>query len=69
MSYSGWTNYQTYCVNLWLTKEEGASAWVYGLANSSGTIYNKVERLKETIEEINPIEGVAEEDKSLELIA
>ena len=40
MSYNGWTNYETWCVNL---------------ANSSETDYKKVQQLRETIEQLTPL--------------
>ena len=41
MSFEDWTNYPTCCVHLWLTYEEGSNEWLYGLANSGETIYDK----------------------------
>ena len=55
MNYQGWANYGTWCVNLWLTNEEGSNNWLKGLANSSETDHQKVRQLKETIEQLNPL--------------
>ncbi len=55
MNYQGWANYGTWCVNLWLTNEEGSNNWLKGLANSSETDHQKVRQLKETIEQLTPL--------------
>jgi hypothetical protein len=31
-SYNGWSNYETWCVNLWLTNEEGSDSYCRELA-------------------------------------
>lgn len=41
--YNGWTNYETWCVNLWLTNSPGVHAW----------INEEIERAKKEIEADN----------------
>ncbi len=47
--YNGWTNYETWCVHLWLTNDQAASERVTMLARSCDEI-EAADRLKESIE-------------------
>ncbi len=54
-NYEGWTNYETWCVNLWLNKEPSFQ-WLTQLANNPElTDYQKCEVLKNEIEAANPL--------------
>jgi len=62
--YNGWTNYETWCVNLWLTNEEGSNddlLEIVGLtwpdADDATTIYNRTTILKEWVMDMAPIDG------------
>lgn len=71
--YNGWTNYETWCVALWLDNDSGSAHYVAALAEA---VYDAAEadrsftreeraaleladRLKEEIEEHNPLAGQA----------
>ena len=48
--YNGYTNYQTWCVNLWLTNEPNSQNWLYELSNNSKhDDYDKAKTLKEYV--------------------
>ena len=60
--YNGWANYETWCVHLWLTNEEGSYRYWREEAgrhrkksgeDASGTL---AEQLKSELEEASPIE-------------
>ena len=60
--YNGWANYETWCVHLWLTNEEGSYRYWREEAgrhrkksgeDASGTL---AEQLKNELEEASPIE-------------
>ena len=53
-TYNGWTNYETWCVNLWLTNNEYDAEWLSkeaAQAKESGRIALSMDALKEAIEE------------------
>ncbi len=43
--YNGWTNYQTWCVNLWLTNEPETAEYIEKLANATGDEQSKANTL------------------------
>jgi hypothetical protein len=60
--YNGWSNYETWCVHLWLTNEEGSYRywreeagrhWREGRENATETL---AEQLKSELEEASPIQ-------------
>ena len=48
-TYNGWTNRETWLVNLWMSNEEHDSGWCYELANDGRPIYERADELKETL--------------------
>ena len=50
-TYSGWTNYETWCVNLWLTNEPGSAETLLDIVKSGqgGMLWKEVV-LKEYVE-------------------
>jgi len=46
-TYTGYTNYETWAVCLWLDNEEYSSAWLHGVADSEGSIYAKARRVEQ----------------------
>ncbi len=54
-NYEGWTNYETWCVNLWLNNETSFQ-WLTQLTNNPElTDYQKCEGLKNEVEAANPL--------------
>ncbi len=67
--YNGWTNYETWCVALWLDNDRGTAHYIATLAVSiyeaaqADAFFSKedraaldlADRLKEEIEELNPL--------------
>lgn len=50
-TYNGWTNYETWCVNLWLDNNEYTQGLVYEMANSDEYDNHRVASLEEMVEE------------------
>jgi hypothetical protein len=56
-TYSGWTNYETWCVNLWLTNESDTESTLRMLAETNAGLSHRAERLKHYVRNMAPIEG------------
>jgi hypothetical protein len=56
-TYSGWTNYETWCVNLWLTSEPATEETLRMLVQMNASEYWRADRLQDYVEEMAPIEG------------
>jgi hypothetical protein len=48
-TYNGWTNYETWCVHLWLTNEEGPYRHCRGLAHRAQQAASDCEQVREEI--------------------
>lgn len=53
--YEGWANYETWCVNLWLTNDEGLYNDVRELVRRSKGTNSAAEAIKAYVEEFNPL--------------
>lgn len=53
-TYSGWTNYETWCVNLWLTNEPYTEGELRMLAQMSASEYERADCVKRFVEELMP---------------
>ena len=61
-TYNGWTNYETWCVNLWLTNEEYSASQLEQLVDSDDDPLSKRSRLQYWVVEdfgVLDIEGMA----------
>lgn len=59
-TYNGWKKYETWNVNLWLENEPGTYDYLHDLANNSRmTLDQKVDELKDFIENNNPLCNVS----------
>jgi len=54
-TYNGWTNYETWCVNLWLDNDQGTQEMVQDICETDATLYDKSNELQNFVEEINPL--------------
>ena len=55
--HNGWTNYETWCVNLWLTNKPATEEMLRMLAQMNASEYWRAERLKDYVEGMAPIDG------------
>lgn len=53
-SYNGWSNYETWCVHMWLTNDEFTNNLLDSVANGQGTAYEKAAQFKEWVEDQAP---------------
>jgi hypothetical protein len=56
-TYNGWKNWETWCVNLWLTNEPGTDEALSEFVQMDVSLYERSEALKEWITEMAPIDG------------
>jgi len=50
--YSGWKNYETWAVVLWLNNDEGSQAWAREVAAAAGDPYEGRKALEDMVEEL-----------------
>ena len=50
-SYNGWSNRETWVINLWLDNNEHDSKYLYDLANDGRALYDQAKELEEFITE------------------
>ena len=55
-TYNGWANYETWCVNLWLTNEPETEECLRMLAQTHASEYHRADSLKNYVEEMAPID-------------
>ena len=53
--YNGWHNYETWCVNLWLTNDYADYTYIRDLIKKANNIVDAAEQIREMVEEMNPI--------------
>ena len=58
--YNGWTNYETWLVNLWLSNDQGTEEMINDMAKHSKDVYSLMEEIKDLIEELNPLKDNAD---------
>jgi hypothetical protein len=54
MSYSGWSNYETWCVNLWLDNERGSYEAKRDIIGRADDPHSAADELKDWVEEMAP---------------
>ena len=47
--YSGWTNYETWCVNLWLTNEPDTESTLRMLAQANAGLSHRADRVQDMV--------------------
>lgn len=57
--YNGWTNYETWLVNLWLTNDEGIYNAILDEVSATSEIHDAAEVIKNFVEDSNPFNGTA----------
>lgn len=57
--YNGWTNYETWCVNLWLDNEPGSYDAMRQLARSHKQLHDAAEAIRDTVEACSPMRDEA----------
>lgn len=64
MSYNGWTNYETWAVNLWLDNDQGSYEYWHEIAqeyfeganyDTESAAWNMADMLKQSHEDMNPL--------------
>jgi hypothetical protein len=53
--YNGWTNYETWCVALWLDNDEYLQNEAYRIVADCGNTYEAEQAFKEMIDDMNPL--------------
>jgi len=53
--YQGWTNYETWVVNLWLTNYSGTYDAILESVRDNAADHDAGEAIKEFVEELNPL--------------
>ena len=56
-TYSGWANYETWCVNLWLTNEPDTEEQLRMMAQTITGVHHRADCLKQYVSDMAPIEG------------
>jgi hypothetical protein len=56
-TYNGWTNHETWCVNLWLTNEPATDETLRFLAQMNASEYWRADRLKDYVRDLAPDSG------------
>tara|TARA_R100001086_G_scaffold217162_1_gene133508 strand:- start:6010 stop:6330 length:321 start_codon:yes stop_codon:yes gene_type:complete len=51
-TYNGWSNYETWLVNLWLDNEPYTQEEVERIAKMKGELYQKIEAMEELVDSI-----------------
>ena len=57
--YNGWSNYETWCMNLWLTNEEPIYNLLRMIATSERAMHEKIAALCEFVDTCNPLNDTA----------
>ena len=54
--HNGWPNYETWCVNLWLTNEQGSYNWLHEIISENRqSVYDAAMEIREFVEGQNPL--------------
>lgn len=58
-TYNGWANYETWCVNLWLTNEQGSEETLRMLAQMNASLSHRADCIRNYVFEDMPIDGAS----------
>jgi hypothetical protein len=53
--YNGWTNYETWLVNLWITNDEGIYQSTLDMVADNSADHDAADAIKNFVEELNPL--------------
>lgn len=53
--YNGWSSYESWCVNLWIGNDQISYHHAQGLTRRASSAYELAQRLKDWVEEDNPL--------------
>lgn len=56
-TYNGWTNYETWCVNLWIDNDQGLAESVRDLAINERDTYALSKEIEALIDSMHPFNG------------
>ncbi len=58
-TYNGWTNYETWAVNLWLENDQGTRESIQEIATTADSIYDLQGAIRDEVEENGPDLGAS----------
>lgn len=58
-TYNGWTNYATWCVNLWLTNEPDSEETLRMLAQMAASLGFRADRIEGYVRDSLPLDGAS----------
>lgn len=58
-AYNGWSNYETWLTNLWLTNDQGTYEYVEALVREAADRYSAIQALRDYVEDMNPLHDEA----------
>ena len=53
--YNGYTNYETWCIGLWIDNDESTQAYIMELAEQADSVYELEQAIKDYVDENNPL--------------
>ncbi len=54
-NYNGWSNYETWCVALWLSNDQGTDQYIRELVQAAEDTVQASKAVREYLEDLNPV--------------